>query len=91
MSKAKGSVNESNLPDDKQKRSGDKRLKGVLLLTVVVLVVFLIARNLVLFGNLLLVILGFGAVVMVHEFGHFLVAKLSGIKIEVAKRNTVSD
>jgi len=31
---------------------------------------------------ILLVALGFGAVIMIHEFGHFIVAKLSGIKVE---------
>ncbi len=44
--------------------------------------VYLIARNIGAFGNILLVVLGFGAVVLVHEFGHFLVAKLSGVKVE---------
>ncbi len=33
-------------------------------------------------GNVLMVLLGFGAVILVHEFGHFTVAKLSGIKVE---------
>lgn len=33
-------------------------------------------------SNVLLVLLGFGAVILVHEFGHFTVAKLSGIKVE---------
>jgi regulator of sigma E protease len=33
-------------------------------------------------SNVLLVLLGFGTVVIVHEFGHFIVAKLSGIKVE---------
>ncbi|MHC4322729.1 MAG: site-2 protease family protein [Planctomycetota bacterium] len=49
---------------------------------VVIPVVLLIARNISFFGNALLVLLGFGAVVIVHEFGHFIVAKLSGIKVE---------
>lgn len=33
-------------------------------------------------GNIMLVIVGFGMVIMIHEFGHFIVAKLSGIKCE---------
>ncbi len=33
--------------------------------------------------NVLLVGVGFGAVIMIHEFGHFLFAKISGIKVEV--------
>jgi len=49
---------------------------------VVVPVILLIARNIGFVGNALLVLLGFGAVVIVHEFGHFIVAKLSGIKVE---------
>ena len=28
------------------------------------------------------VMLGFGGIVMIHEFGHFIVAKLGGIKVE---------
>ena len=34
------------------------------------------------FVNVLLVMLGFGAVVLVHEFGHFIIAKLSNIEVE---------
>ena len=49
---------------------------------IAVPVILLIARNIGFFGNALLVLLGFGAVVIVHEFGHFIVAKLSGIKVE---------
>jgi regulator of sigma E protease len=33
--------------------------------------------------KVLLVALGFGAVVMIHELGHFLIAKMCGIKIEM--------
>jgi regulator of sigma E protease len=53
-----------------------------LMAVIVVPVILLIARNIGFFGNALLVLLGFGAVVIVHEFGHFIVAKLSGIKVE---------
>lgn len=42
----------------------------------------LVFRNLDKFWNVLLVALGFGAVIMIHEFGHFIVAKMSGIKVE---------
>ena len=42
----------------------------------------LIFRNLDKFWNVLLVALGFGAVIMIHEFGHFIVAKMGGIKVE---------
>ncbi|MHC4313141.1 MAG: site-2 protease family protein [Planctomycetota bacterium] len=60
-----------------------KKYYRILLWAVVAVVgVYLIARNIGVFGNILLVVLGFGAVVLVHEFGHFLVAKLSGVKVE---------
>jgi regulator of sigma E protease len=51
------------------------------LLVIVASVVYLIGRNLSAFGNVLLVIIGFGAMVLVHELGHFVVAKASGIKV----------
>ena len=53
-----------------------------LMAIIAVPVILLIARNIGFFGNALLVLLGFGAVVIIHEFGHFIVAKLSGIKVE---------
>jgi regulator of sigma E protease len=51
------------------------------LLVIVASVVYLIGRNLSAFGNVLLVIIGFGAMILVHELGHFVVAKASGIKV----------
>lgn len=53
-----------------------------LLLAAFAAAVYLIVQNIQVFGNILLVALGFGGVVIVHEFGHFIVAKLSGIKVE---------
>jgi regulator of sigma E protease len=53
-----------------------------LLAVICVSVLFLIVRNVSAFGNVLLVLLGFGSVVLIHEFGHFVVAKSSGIKVE---------
>jgi len=52
------------------------------LLAVVAVVIYLIARNLSVFGNILLVAIGFGVVILVHESGHFVVAKLSDIKVK---------
>jgi regulator of sigma E protease len=60
----------------------NKYFRLALLAVVFVTVVYLIARNITAFGNVLLVLLGFGAVVLVHEFGHFVFAKLAGIKVE---------
>ena len=49
---------------------------------VLAVVAYLIVRNIGVVGNVLVVLLGFGAVVLVHEFGHFITAKLGGIKVE---------
>ena len=59
-----------------------KYSRVVLFLIFLGVIVYLIIRNIGAFGNVLLVMLGFGAVVLVHEFGHFIVAKLSNIKVE---------
>jgi len=45
-------------------------------------IIYFAVRNFSAFVHVLIVALGFGAVVMIHEFGHFVVAKLSGIKVE---------
>jgi regulator of sigma E protease len=55
---------------------------GVFWAAVAGVVIYLIVRNIAVFSNVIIVLLGFGAVVLVHEFGHFIVAKLSGIKVE---------
>jgi len=61
----------------------NKRFRVILFVVVVfVAVVYLTAQNINTFGNILLTMVGFGSVVLVHEFGHFIVAKLSGIKVE---------
>jgi regulator of sigma E protease len=45
-------------------------------------VVYLLLRHLGVISNVAIVLLGFGSVVLVHEFGHFIIAKLGGIKVE---------
>ncbi len=62
-----------------------KKINWMRLIIAIVLVAaggYWIANNPLTFFNIMLVILGFGMVVVVHEFGHFIVAKLSGIKVE---------
>ena len=59
--------------------------KGVFVSLAVVafsVFVYLIAFNIGFLGNSLLVALGFGAVILIHEFGHFIFAKICGIKVE---------
>jgi regulator of sigma E protease len=58
------------------------RFNGLFWAAVLGGIVYLILRNLGVVGNVVVVLLGFGAVVLVHEFGHFLIAKLGGIKVE---------
>jgi len=45
--------------------------------------VYLAVENPAAARKILLAALGFGAVIMIHELGHFLIAKLCGIKIEM--------
>jgi len=67
---------------DKPSASVRSYARVVLLVLVAVMTAVLIVRNFDVSRNVLLVLLGFGAVVLVHEFGHFVVAKLCGIKVE---------
>lgn len=46
------------------------------------MILYLVIKDIHSFINILIVMLGFGAVILIHEFGHFIVAKLSGIKVE---------
>ncbi len=64
------------------KQFSEKRYRVLFWAVVAAVFIYLIARNIGAFGNILLVVLGFGMVVLVHEFGHFIVAKLSGVKVE---------
>ncbi len=59
-----------------------KNSRSLLWFIVFVAVVYLIVRNISTFGYLLVVVMGFSAVVFIHECGHFILAKLSGIKVE---------
>ncbi len=60
----------------------EKYFNAFLWIVAFAAVIYLVARNVSTFGNVLLAVIGFGMVVIVHEFGHFIVAKLSGIKVE---------
>ncbi len=66
----------------KQKNFLNKYYRIISLAAVVAVIVYFVARNVETFSNVLLVLLGFGAVIIVHEFGHFVVAKAGGIKVE---------
>jgi len=63
-------------------KSRMRLFNGVFWAAVAGVVVYFIVMHIGVFKNVVTVLLGFGAVVIVHEFGHFIVAKLSGIKVE---------
>jgi regulator of sigma E protease len=60
----------------------EKYFQAILWGAIFAAVIYLAARNVGALGNIILVAVGFGAFVLVHEFGHFLFAKLFGIKVE---------
>ena len=64
-----------------QTKSLKKYFPGIVLLAVVCLVLFWVTKNIDRVGSVLLSLMGLGVVVLVHEFGHFIVAKVRGIKI----------
>lgn len=57
-------------------------LNGLFWVALAAAVVYLIMVHVGVVSNVIVVLLGFGSVVLVHEFGHFIVAKLGGIKVE---------
>jgi hypothetical protein len=50
----------------------------ILLAMIVIATLVLIIRNIGVSTNILLVLLGFGAVIFIHEFGHFVIANCAG-------------
>ncbi len=54
----------------------------LILAAVLGVIVYFMVHNIGAFGRALIVVIGFGAVVLIHEFGHFVVAKLSDIHVE---------
>jgi regulator of sigma E protease len=62
--------------------SSNRLFKGVIWLLVLTALAYVIYRHQGVVRNVITVMLGFGAVVLVHEFGHFIIAKLGGIKVE---------
>lgn len=70
-------------PVEPEPQSGaSKFFDLVLAIGVVIAIILFILKAPGVAGTVALVILGFGAVIFIHEFGHFIVAKLGGIKVE---------
>ena len=55
----------------------------VSLIIVLGALIYFISLDFVKFWNIFLAVMGFSAVVFVHELGHFIFAKLSNVKVEV--------
>ena len=59
----------------------NKNSRGLLWALIFVVIFYLIVRNINVFGNIIVVLLGFGAVVLFHEFGHAYTAKKYGCHV----------
>ena len=64
-------------------RNAQRNFRLILLAGIVGVIIYFIANNATTSWNIFLAMMGFSAVVFIHECGHFLVAKASNIKIEV--------
>ena len=64
------------------KKTNSKYTRIGIFVICLIALVFFVVKYAGAFVNVLFVMLGFGAVILVHEFGHFIVAKLSNIKVE---------
>ena len=60
-----------------------KYLRFLLLVIIVAVAVYYMSGRLLMWWNIFLAVMGFSAVVFIHECGHFILAKLSDIKVEV--------
>ena len=67
-------------PQPQSKLSKLINLLAAIGIVIAIIVFILMAPGVA--GRVALVVLGFGAVVFIHELGHFIVAKLGGIKVE---------
>jgi regulator of sigma E protease len=83
MAKKEKSFAAGRGPDAPGRSTRRTWLRVVIGVIVFAAIVYFIVRNIGVFGKVALVLLGFGAVVLIHEFGHFVVAKLCGVKVEV--------
>jgi len=72
-------MSEPQSPVEKNSSSTPVRLALVLL--AVAAVIYLLWTNAEKIGAILMVLFGFGGVIVVHEFGHFILGKLTGMKV----------
>jgi regulator of sigma E protease len=61
--------------------SSSTAIRIALVLVIAAAIVYALCANIDKFGAILMVAFGFGGVVMVHEFGHFIVGKMTGMRV----------
>ncbi len=66
----------------KNKPQGSNPISLIITLAIVVALVSFIVKDMERAWGILIVLLGFGAVIFIHEFGHFIAAKSVGIFVE---------
>lgn len=66
-----------------KKDSMDKYSRVALLVIILAVAAYYISGRIVMWWNIFIAVMGFSAVVFIHECGHFIFAKLSDIKVEV--------
>ncbi|MHC4266743.1 MAG: site-2 protease family protein [Planctomycetota bacterium] len=75
-------LSELNKPSKPKGRGRSFYFRLIWLILCVVLAVIIIARNFGVFTNILVAVIGLGLMILVHEFGHFVFAKMSDINVE---------
>ena len=73
--------NEQNQQDSPEPQESQNKQLIISLVIAVVAIAWGIKNPSTAF-RVMAVLLGFGSIIMIHEFGHFIVAKLGGIKVE---------
>jgi regulator of sigma E protease len=61
----------------------DKYSRLALLVIILAVAVYYMSGRIVMWWNIFVAVMGFSAVVFIHECGHFILAKVSDIKVEV--------
>ncbi len=69
-------------PESPRGGRNDALFNGLMILVILAGIVYLAAQNPAAAWKIFLVVVGFGAIIFIHELGHFLLAKLCGIKVE---------
>jgi len=84
MDEEKRALDEESCGEDKLRQKSESNTQKFLWLIFLALVIYLILNRLGIgvLANISVVLIGFSVVVIIHEFGHFVAAKLTGMKVE---------